>query len=286
MRSTLESILGERRPYTAVAAFTCYELAAAMGVLGAVSSARAPAVVLVSAQAAERETGPAVIAALRAVVDRAAVPVSLMLDHAKALNVVDRSFAAGVDSVLADGSHLAFEENVDFTRAVARTARAHGGSVEAELGVITGDEDRRHNHNPNVPAPDLTAGDRVAEFVERTGCDALAVSIGNRHGGPPAGDLDWARLDELRTLSPAPLVLHGASGLADWQLRRAVAGGVAKVNFNTQLRKAWVASLAGALAIDGDRLDVDSMVHEAAQAVAGATDRILASVTGTQAIRA
>jgi tagatose 1,6-diphosphate aldolase GatY/KbaY len=289
MRSSLEAVLLERPPGTSVAAFTSYELSAALGVLSAVTKANAPAVILVSAQTADRDSGLALIAALRAVVDRATVPVSLMLDHAKNVATVERSFAAGVDSVLADGSHLPFEENVDFTLAVARIVRAHGGSIEAELGVITGDEDRRRHPatiGQTTSRSELTTPDRVTEFVERTDCDALAVSVGNRHGGPPVADLDWALLHELRASSPAPLVLHGASGLSDTQLGLAVASGVAKVNINTQLRQAWVTSLTEAIARDGSQLNVDHMVQATAQAVEEAADNILATLNRNQEISA
>ncbi len=264
-------------------AFTCYELAGALGVLATFASpgstsprTRIPGIVLISAQTAARRTGPDLIAALRSVIDRAPGPVSLMLDHAKDADVVAASFAAGVDSVLADGSHLAWAANLAFTREVSAIARSYGGSVEAELGAIPGDEDRRddvgevrkHLSRGDMGAPEWTSPTRLSEFVEATGCDAVAVSVGNRHGGAPDGDLDWVRLERLIEQSPVPVAMHGASGLTSEQVQRCVDLGVAKLNFNTQLRHALFGALNRTLHSDAGRLDLDRLVHAGIEAVA------------------
>jgi tagatose 1,6-diphosphate aldolase GatY/KbaY len=140
---------------------------------------------------------------------------------------------------MADGSRLPFEQNVELVRE-ARSLAANGAGVEAELGHIEGGEDVA----AAAAAGALTDPDEAARYVEATDVDCLAVSIGNVHGHyvePPA--LDWDRLERIRSLVEVPLSLHGASGLSDADLRRAVAHGACKVNVNTELRARVFAEL-------------------------------------------
>jgi tagatose 1,6-diphosphate aldolase GatY/KbaY len=140
---------------------------------------------------------------------------------------------------MADGSRLPFDANA----ALARDARALAGAgagIEAELGHIEGGEDVA----AATAAGWLTDPDEAARFVEETGIDCLAVSIGNVHGHYAAApSLDWARLERIRELVDVPLSLHGASGLPDSDVRRAVAAGICKVNVNTELRARLFAEL-------------------------------------------
>jgi fructose-bisphosphate aldolase, class II len=160
------------------------------------------------------------------------LPVTLNLDHGLTFPTVERALAAGFSSVMFDGSHLTYEENVRQTAEVVRMCHAQGVSVEGELGAVGGDEggnlegaaDEKHYTDPA----------QALDFVTRTGLDALAVAIGNSHGkykGVPK--LDFARLDTLSKTVAVPLVLHGGSGLSVEDFRRAVSLGIAKINFYT-----------------------------------------------------
>lgn len=178
--------------------------------------------------------GARTVACLRAVADAAAVPVSVQLDHATDLHLITIALRAGVDAVLADGSRLTAERNAAFVR-TARELSGPGVTVEAELGSILGDEDRSLDVDPD--AGGMTDPDDVAEFVDRSGCDLLAVAIGNLHGryrGRP--QIDQTRLARIREVSRVPLVLHGASGLPAVDLAHAGVSGIGKVNVNTELR--------------------------------------------------
>ena len=178
----------------------------------------------------------AALAAARA----ASVPVGVHLDHCTKLEEIEACIALGYSSVMFDGSHQDFEDNVTLTRLVVEQAHAAGVWVEAELGALSGDEDA----SGDVEVGDMTDPAQAAAFVERTGVDALAVAIGNVHGfTPDPVRLDLERLAEIAAATPVPLVLHGASGLPAEDLLGAVELGVVKVNVNAELRRAYIGAL-------------------------------------------
>jgi ketose-bisphosphate aldolase len=217
---------------SAVGAFTSYNLETAVGVFRAAEARRRAVILLVSEKSFSAPGGSLLLSALVAVAERSAVPACVQLDHVREPGPIEAAFALGAGAVMADGSKLGVGENVDFVLAAARR-----GEVEAELGGIEGDEDVAKA----VAAGALTDPDEAAWFAERSGAVCLAVSIGNVHGAyqeSPA--LDWARLEEIRRRVEVPLSLHGASGLSDDDLRRAIRLGVSKVNVNTELRERYL----------------------------------------------
>jgi ketose-bisphosphate aldolase len=156
--------------------------------------------------------------------------------------------ALGYTSVMIDGSHLPFEDNVAVTRAAVEHAHAAGVWVEGELGGLCGNEDS----SSDAVAGDLTDPRQAQEFVARTGVDALAPAVGTVHGftaKPVHVDLD--RLRAIARTVDVPLVLHGASGLSDDELRAVVACGVAKVDVNAELRRGYLSALDAARAAEG-----------------------------------
>jgi tagatose 1,6-diphosphate aldolase GatY/KbaY len=221
---------------SAVGAFTAYNLEQAVGILRAAEERGAGVILLVGAQSFAAPTGPLLLAALVAAAREAPARACVQLDHATDLELIRRAFALGAGAALADGSRLSLEENAAFVRKAAAL-----GQVECELGGIAGDEDVA----AAVAAGALTDPDEAAGFVAATGAACLAVSIGNVHGAyrePP--DLDWPRLEAIRERVAVPLSLHGASGLPDGDLRRAILLGVAKVNVNTELRERYLDATA------------------------------------------
>jgi len=164
---------------------------------------------------------------------RAKVPVAVILDHGKSLEEIVKAIHLGASSVMFDGSHLPYEENVRQTREVVRTAHAVGVCVEAELGGISGFAVDLADAGPESS---FTDPDLAVDFVERTGVDTLAVSFGNAHGvyrGEPNLDLD--RVRKIHTLIDVPLVMHGASGLVEDEYPRIVASGISKVCYYTAM---------------------------------------------------
>jgi tagatose 1,6-diphosphate aldolase GatY/KbaY len=246
MRSSLSQVTAAARAgRAAVAAFTCYDLEAAIGVLEAAERREAGVMLLVSSAAFSAPGGTRLVTALRALADASPVPVSLQLDHVDDLQLMRAGFEAGVDCVMADGSNLEFDENVELVRAAVALGVEAGGEVEAELGRIEGDEESAGRATPGG----ATDPDEAARFVRAARPACLAVAVGNAHGRyrlPPK--IDVGRLSQIARVVPVPLALHGASGLGDEVLRAAVASGAAKVNVNTELRERYLATTADQLA--------------------------------------
>ena len=172
---------------------------------------------------------------------KAKVPVALNIDHGTDFNQVVRCIRHGFSAVMIDGSKLPFEENVAITRKVVEVAHPNDISVEAELGKITGVED-------DIAVAEheglFTDPDEAYAFVQQTNCDALAVAIGTAHGvyrGEPK--LDFDRLQAIASKIDTPIVLHGASGVPDDAIRKAVSLGVCKINIDTELRLAFAQAI-------------------------------------------
>jgi tagatose 1,6-diphosphate aldolase GatY/KbaY len=248
----------------AVGAFTCYDLLGFEAVVRAAESRRAPVIVLVSPSSFGAEGGERLVRAFVAASRGAPVEVLVQLDHARDERLIERAAGCGVDAVMADGSKLPFEENLAFTRTVALSMRSRGVGVEAELGRVEGHEDEAGE----TLSGEMTEPDDAERFVDETGVDCLAVGVGNVHGhysGAP--DLDWRRLEEIRDRVPAPLSLHGVSGLPEEDLRRAVYLGVAKFNVNTELRAAYFGLLEDELVNRTAALDLKSLGDGVVEAV-------------------
>lgn len=269
MLTPFSDLLARRRHGSAVGAFTCYDLETAGATLRAAASAGAGVVLLIGGPTYRERDGGLLLAALLAVAAHSDARACVQLDHCDDLAVIEAALEAGAGAVLADGSALAFEQNIEFVARAAGLARRHGASVEAELGGIAGNEDVAEA----VAAGALTDPAQSADFVARTGADCLAVSIGNVHGAYlERPRLDWDRLEAVRNAIDTPLSLHGASGIPDELLRRSIATGVAKVNVNTELRGAYLDATRQNLTsvLQGSRLNA---LHAAQSA---AVERVIA----------
>lgn len=169
---------------------------------------------------------------LRHLAESVRVPVALHLDHGESLEEVAQALRLGFTGVMLDGSHLPLEENIRLTQLTVQLARAYGVGVEGEVGVVPG---QYGPEGGGEEVPKYTDLEEARRFYEATGVDALAVSIGTRHGlykGPIR--LNLALLEELSKL-PVPLVLHGASGLSQEEYRALIEGGIRKINLYADL---------------------------------------------------
>lgn len=192
---------------------------------------------------------------VRRIAESSDLPVVMHLDHGASYEQVITCLRAGFTSVMYDGSHHPFAENVQESAAVVRAAHAVGVSVECELGAISGVEDGISHQTANLV--DL---DEVRRFIEVVDCDALAVGIGNAHGiykGTP--NLDFQRLEACRKLGAPPLVLHGGSGIPEDMIKKAISLGIRKINVATEVRLAFMEGLEEALATR----DIYKMYHSA-----------------------
>lgn len=261
----------------AIGAFNIYNLEGVRAVVAAAEAAYSP-VMLQLLPAALKHGGRPLVALCLAAAQDAAVPAAVHLDHSASAGDIRAALTAGMPSVMADGSHLPYADNVAFTRQMVDLAHAQGASVEAELGRLTGTED-----GLTIPEYEsrLTDPDQAADFVARTGVDALAVCIGNVHGHYRSEpQLDFDRLDAIRHIVAVPLVLHGASGLPEALVRRSIEAGVCKFNVNTEVRGAFVQSLHASLAQPKapDLLEMMQRAVEAMQATITAKLELFGSV--------
>ena len=169
------------------------------------------------------------------------VPIGLHLDHGKSYEHVKACVDAGFTSIMIDASHLPFEENIKEVKRAVEYCHFYGVPVEAELGALQGKEEDIVNEADSKTDPEM-----VADFVERTGCDLLAVSVGNVHGLDLTPKVDLPLLDEISKVSPVPLVMHGGSGIPFETIQKAREFNLLKVNYGSDLRKAFISTFGEA----------------------------------------
>lgn len=175
------------------------------------------------------------------------VPAVLHLDHGQSVESCIKAVDAGYDSVMYDGSKLPINENIENTKRVVDYAHKHGVTVEAEVGSVGGTEDGVYN---DLLYADL---DECLQIVRETGVNSLAPALGSVHGkyqGDP--NLGFREMGELRKATNVPFVLHGASGISDEDLHKAIDYGHAKINYNTELNINWSRTLRQTLVCDKD----------------------------------
>lgn len=265
----------------AVGAFNVENMEMVMAVIAAAEELRAPLMLQTTPSTIKYAGLDMYLANVKAAAGRASVPVCLHLDHGDSFDLAMRALRTGYTSIMIDGSHNVFEENIAVTKAVADACRPSGIPVEAELGKVGGKEDDLDGGEGNGYTDPLEA----KEFVERTGVTSLAVAIGTAHGvykGVPKLDLD--RLAEIRKVVDIPLVLHGASGLSEEAVVESIKRGICKVNFATELRIAYTDGVKEFLAANPDAFDPKkygkvAMEHvkaivETRMKMCGCTDRV------------
>lgn len=219
----------------AIGAFNVENMEMVKAVIAAAEELKAPVILQTTPSTVKYGTLETYAAIVKAEAAKATVPVCLHLDHGNSFELAVQAINVGYTSVMIDGSGMGFEENIALTKKVVDVANACGIPVEAELGKIGGKED-----DLEADADTNTNPAEAKEFAERTGVSSLAIAIGTAHGfyeGTPI--LDKNRVAEVRAVVEAPLVLHGASGLSDADVRECIEKGMCKVNFATELRVAY-----------------------------------------------
>lgn len=235
----------------AVGAFNAENMEMVKAIIAAAEELKAPVMIQTTPSTVKYGTLETFVAIVAAEAKKATVPVCLHLDHGSSFDLAVRAIKEGYTSVMIDGSKLPFEENIEVSRRVVEVASPNGLPVEAELGKVGGKEDDL------VAVADTNTDPEEAKiFVEKTGISSLAVAIGTAHGfyvGTPV--LDKERLSQIRQVVDIPLVLHGASGLSDEDVRDCVKRGICKVNFATELRVAYTDAGKKLLAEKPDTFD-------------------------------
>ncbi|GGE16146.1 fructose-bisphosphate aldolase [Marinithermofilum abyssi] len=261
LTTTKEMLLQAYRGGYAVPAFPAHHLEIVKAVVNAAEEMGSP-VILQTTPATIDHVGVEYLASMvRVAAEQATVPVALHLDHGNSFDTVARCLGAGYTSVMIDGSRLPFEENVALTEKVMELAHAVGVPVEAELGTIGGTEEGTNTGGYTDPATAET-------FVRRTGVNFLAPAFGTAHG-VYRGEirLDLKRLASISQRTGIPLVMHGASGVPQEDLRRCIRRGISKINFSTELKKAFAEELRSFLTEHPGESDPRKILRSAREAV-------------------
>ncbi|MCI9620019.1 MAG: tagatose-bisphosphate aldolase subunit GatY [Dorea sp.] len=220
----------------AVGAFNVENMEMVQAVAAAAEELQAPVIMQTTPSTVKYADLAYFYANAKAAAESVSVPVVIHLDHGNSFELAMRALRTGYTSVMIDGSHGTFEENIAVSKAVADACHPSGVPVEAELGKVGGKEDDLEGGEGNP----YTDPEEAGIFVEKTGVDSLAVAIGTAHGvykGIPR--LDVKRLSEIREVVTIPLVLHGTSGVPDDAVRECIRRGICKVNYATDLRIAF-----------------------------------------------
>ncbi|WP_442602130.1 class II fructose-1,6-bisphosphate aldolase [Paenibacillus sp. KN14-4R] len=193
------------------------------------------------------------VAIAKAAAAQSGLPIALHLDHGSTFEVAMQCIRGGFSSVMFDGSHHSFEDNIRLTKEVVKAAHAMGVSVEGELGTIGGVEDDISVDEENAS---LAKPEEAIRFYEETGVDCLAIAVGTAHGmyaGEP--NIHFDIIEKVSKAIPVPVVLHGGSGVPDDMLMKAIAAGVGKINVNTENQVACTQAIRDVLNADGKVYD-------------------------------
>lgn len=275
----------------AIGAFNVNNMEIIQGITGAASKLNAPVILQVSKGARAYANRTYLMKLVEAAVIETGLPICLHLDHGDSFELCKSCIDDGFTSVMIDASSKPFAENIALTCQVVEYAHDHGVVVEAELGTLAGIEDE-----VNVSAEDssYTRPEEVQEFVDKTGCDSLAIAIGTSHGAYKfkPGTKPQLRFDVLeeveKKLPGFPIVLHGSSsvpqefvakinqyggnmpgaiGVPEDQLRKAASMAVCKINIDSDLRLAMTASIREYMALHPDHFDPRQYLKPARQAI-------------------
>lgn len=240
-------VSGAQKGQYALGAFNTSNLEVTLGIIRGAASQKSPVIVQVSESTIKYAglTNITELIKIIAATDGRKIPIAIHLDHGHSFKIVADCIKAGFSSVHIDGSDLPFEKNIALTKKATAYGHKHGVFVQAELGAMLGKEGTVLKGVPKDPNAYMTDPAKVKEFVRRTGVDTLAVSVGTMHGYYQGKEkIDFPRLKKIHQQIPqTPLVLHGASGLSDSDLKAAAKFGVRIVNIDTDVRKAFTEAL-------------------------------------------
>lgn len=246
-----ELLINARKDHYAVGAFNAENMEMVQAIIAAAEEMKSPVIIQTTPSTVKYGGLHYYFANVYAASVRADIPVVLHLDHGSGFDLASQAYRAGYTSIMIDGSKLPFEQNIALSKKVVDMCRASSVPVETELGKIGGKEDDAASDDDIYTDPE-----KAAEFVGQVNPSSLAVAIGTAHGfykKKPVLDVD--RLEKIRRLVDIPLVLHGASGLTDVQIRECIAGGICKVNFATELRDAFSKGVKDYLSEDRSVID-------------------------------
>lgn len=287
----------------AIGAFNINNMEIIQGIVDAAAKQNSPVILQASSGAIKYARIKYLMKMVEAAVEETTIPIAIHLDHGADFETCKMCIDNGFTSVMIDGSKYSFEENVAITKKVVEYAHEHGVVVEAELGQLAGIED-----DVNVSESDAkyTDPNQAKEFVERTGCDSLAIAIGTSHGAYKFKGEAKLRMDilaEIKEKIPnTPIVLHGAStvipelvetcnkygadipgakGVPDEILHTASISGVSKINVDTDLRLAFTSEIRKTFAENPSAFDPRKYLTPAREKITEIVEHKIKNVFGS-----
>ena len=287
----------------AIGAFNINNMEIMQGIVDAAQKQNSPVILQASSGAIKYARINYIMKMLEAAVEETTIPIAIHLDHGADFETCKKCIDAGFTSVMIDGSKYSFEENIEITKKVVDYAHSKGVVVEAELGQLAGIED-----DVNVSESDAkyTDPDQAKEFVERTGCDSLAIAIGTSHGAYKFKGEAKLRMDILKAVKEkipnTPIVLHGAStvipelvetcnkyggdipgakGVPDEILHEASVSGVSKINVDTDLRLAFTSEIRKTLSENPSAFDPRKYLTPAREKITEIVEHKIKDVFGS-----
>lgn len=249
----------------AVGQFNMNNLEFAKAIVQAAMEERSPFIFGVSEGALKYMGIEYTVAIAEAAAKESGLPIALHLDHGSSFEVAMACIRGGFTSVMFDGSHHSFEENVRITKEVVKAAHAMGVSVEGELGTIGGVEDDISLDEADAA---LAKPEEAIRFYEETGVDCVAIAVGTAHGmykGEP--NIRFDIIEQVSGAIPVPVVLHGGSGVPDEAIKKAISKGVGKINVNTENQVACTNTIRELLAADPNMYDPRKYLGPATKAM-------------------
>ena len=252
LTTTKQLLLDAQKGGYAVGAFNVENMEMVQAVVAAAEELQSPVIMQTTPSTVKYADLAYFYANVKTAAEKASVPVVMHLDHGSSFELAMQALRTGYTSIMIDGSHESFEDNIAVTKPVVDACHPSGVPVEAELGKVGGKEDDLDGGEGNP----YTDPQEAKQFVEATGVDSLAVAIGTAHGvykGTPK--LDVNRLSEIREVVSIPLVLHGTSGVPDEAVKECIKRGICKVNYATDLRIAFSEGVNEVLHENPDTID-------------------------------
>lgn len=233
MLTNLKSVLSvAKADKHCVPAINVYNMETVQAVITAAEAEQSP-IIVAFGEGYLKHASLRVISAIVKSIDTGPLPVVLHLDHAKEENSISQALDCGFTSVMFDGSRLPLSQNIGRTAKIVERATQYGASVEGELGYLNPED----GHDvAAIDTDQFTRVDDAYQYVSETGVDALAIAVGNAHGVyKKKPELDFDRIQTLSETVSCPLVLHGSSGIAEHDLKKAIKLGISKINVNTEV---------------------------------------------------
>lgn len=266
--TTKEMLKEAQKGRYAVGAFNANNMEIIQAIVETAEEEKAP-VILQASQGAIKYAGlDSIVAMVKVMAEKAKVPVALHLDHGTDYYQNIKCLRAGFTSLMYDGSKLPFDENVKMTKKVVEMAHACDIPVEAELGQIgkMGDSDEPGVALERVKES-MAVPEEAVKFVELTEIDFLAAAVGTIHGcRTPFAKLDIRRIERIRELTGVPLVLHGASGADDEEIKKGITAGICKINIDTRIRMKFTEKMREIIKTNPEEIDPRKILGPAKEA--------------------